>query len=94
MTRFALRVGVADANKKQTENYFFLQKNFPNFFPRIEGAQGEAPKLLGRHFEVTDILVSKIDREGIELLKSWYKDEMRTSDWKLVVRLKKLLDII
>ena len=61
---------------------------------KIEGAQGEAPKLLGRHFEVTDQIVSKIDREVIELLKAWYKDEMKAEDWKLVIRLKKLFGII
>ena len=61
---------------------------------KIEGAQGEAPKLLGRHFEVTDQIVSKIDREVIDILKTWYKDEMKAEDWKLVIRLKKLFGII
>ena len=60
----------------------------------IENAQGEAPKLIGRHFLETDTLVSKINREQIELLKSWYKDEMKRSDWKLVIWLKKLFGII
>ena len=61
---------------------------------KIDGAQGEAPKLLGRHFESTDILCSKVTREGINILKEWYKDEMRTSDWKLVLQLKKIFGIV
>jgi len=61
---------------------------------KIDGAQGEAPKLLGRHFESTDILCSKVSREGINILKEWYKDEMRTNDWKLVLQLKKIFGIV
>lgn len=61
---------------------------------KIVGAQGEAPKLLGRHFEKEDILVSQIDRHGINLLKEWWREDMRTPDWKLVQQLKKVFQIL
>mmetsp|Transcript_26233 Transcript_26233/g.68912 ORF Transcript_26233/g.68912 Transcript_26233/m.68912 type:complete len:1036 (+) Transcript_26233:145-3252(+) len=51
-------------------------------------------KMLGRHFEVTDELVSRISRDSIEAVKKYFKDEMSKSDWKLIIQLKKVFDII
>ncbi|XP_029023265.1 eukaryotic translation initiation factor 5B [Betta splendens] len=61
---------------------------------KIEPIPGEAPKMYGRHFEATDILVSKITRASIDALKNWFRDEMQKSDWQLIVELKKTFEII
>uniref|UniRef100_A0A8C6YBM8 Eukaryotic translation initiation factor 5B n=1 Tax=Naja naja TaxID=35670 RepID=A0A8C6YBM8_NAJNA len=61
---------------------------------KIEPIPGEAPKMYGRHFEATDILVSKISRQSIDALKDWFRDEMQKSDWQLIVELKKVFEII
>ncbi|XP_015686977.1 eukaryotic translation initiation factor 5B [Protobothrops mucrosquamatus] len=61
---------------------------------KIEPIPGEAPKMYGRHFEATDILVSKISRQSIDALKNWFRDEMQKSDWQLIVELKKVFEII
>lgn len=61
---------------------------------KVVGSQGEAPKLLGRHFEQTDVLVTRINRESINLLKEWWSEEMTKSDWKLVIKLKKVFNIM
>ncbi|XP_026563336.1 eukaryotic translation initiation factor 5B isoform X2 [Pseudonaja textilis] len=61
---------------------------------KIEPIPGEAPKMFGRHFEATDILVSKISRQSIDALKDWFRDEMQKSDWQLIVELKKVFEII
>nr|XP_028583715.1 eukaryotic translation initiation factor 5B [Podarcis muralis] len=61
---------------------------------KIEPIPGEAPKMFGRHFEATDILVSKISRQSIDALKNWFRDEMQKSDWQLIVELKKVFEII
>ncbi|XP_042179810.1 eukaryotic translation initiation factor 5B [Oncorhynchus tshawytscha] len=61
---------------------------------KIEPIPGEAPKMFGRHFEATDILVSKITRASIDALKNWFRDEMGKSDWQLIMELKKTFEII
>ncbi|XP_037552457.1 eukaryotic translation initiation factor 5B isoform X2 [Nematolebias whitei] len=61
---------------------------------KIEPIPGEAPKMFGRHFEATDILVSKITRASIDALKNWFRDEMQKPDWQLIMELKKTFEII
>ncbi|XP_053563660.1 eukaryotic translation initiation factor 5B [Bombina bombina] len=61
---------------------------------KIEPIPGESPKMYGRHFEATDMLVSKINRQSIDALKNWFRDEMQKSDWQLIVELKKVFEII
>ncbi|XP_077975285.1 eukaryotic translation initiation factor 5B-like [Styela clava] len=61
---------------------------------KIEGTPGEPPKMVGRHFEETDILVSKISRDSINALKDWFREEMQKPDWQLTIELKKLFEII
>ncbi|GMS87839.1 hypothetical protein PENTCL1PPCAC_10014, partial [Pristionchus entomophagus] len=60
---------------------------------KIENTTGEAPKVYGRHFTHEDPLVSKITRESIDVCKDHFRDDLTTADWKLVLQLKKLLDI-
>ncbi|XP_060922745.1 eukaryotic translation initiation factor 5B [Limanda limanda] len=61
---------------------------------KIEPIPGESPKMYGRHFEDTDMLVSKITRASIDALKNWFRDEMTRTDWQLIVELKKTFEII
>ncbi|XP_074520432.1 eukaryotic translation initiation factor 5B [Halichoeres trimaculatus] len=61
---------------------------------KIEPIPGEAPKMYGRHFEATDIIVSKITRASIDALKNWFRDEMQKPDWQLIMELKKTFEII
>ncbi|XP_061642838.1 eukaryotic translation initiation factor 5B isoform X2 [Phyllopteryx taeniolatus] len=61
---------------------------------KIEPIPGESPKMYGRHFEATDILVSKITRASIDALKNWFRDDMQKSDWQLIMELKKTFEII
>ncbi|XP_028656451.2 LOW QUALITY PROTEIN: eukaryotic translation initiation factor 5B [Erpetoichthys calabaricus] len=61
---------------------------------KIEPIPGESPKMYGRHFEATDLLVSKISRQSIDALKDWFRDEMQKSDWQLIMELKKTFEII
>ncbi|CAN9498319.1 unnamed protein product [Ophioblennius macclurei] len=61
---------------------------------KIEPIPGESPKMYGRHFEATDIIVSKITRASIDALKNWFRDEMQKSDWQLIMELKNTFEII
>ncbi|VDL43442.1 unnamed protein product [Hymenolepis diminuta] len=61
---------------------------------RIDPIEGEAPKAFRRHFDHTDMLVSKISRESIDVVKEFYRGDLNKEDWKLVMELKKMLAII
>lgn len=61
---------------------------------KIEPIPGDTPKMLGRHFEVTDLLVSKISRESIDACKEYFRNDLQKSDWQLMVELKKIFEIM
>lgn len=54
---------------------------------------GDSSILFGRHFDASQKMYSKMSREAIDCLKEFFMDEMTKEDWKLVVKLKKVLDI-
>ena len=47
----------------------------------------------GRHFDETATFISHITRNSIDALKNYFRDDMTTDDWKLVIKLKKILNI-
>ena len=47
----------------------------------------------GRHFDEKSTYCSQISRNSIDALKSYFRDEMTTDDWKLVIKIKKILNI-
>eukprot|EP01018_Ginkgo_biloba_P018760 Gb_28583 [translate_table: standard] len=53
----------------------------------------EAQKMVGRHFDIEDELVSHITRRSIDLLKENYREDLSLDEWKLVVKLKNLFKI-
>uniref|UniRef100_A0A6G1S9B4 Eukaryotic translation initiation factor 5B n=2 Tax=Aceria tosichella TaxID=561515 RepID=A0A6G1S9B4_9ACAR len=61
---------------------------------KIENMSSDAPKMIGRHFEMTDTLISHISRESIDACKDYFRDDLEKSDWQLMVELKKILEII
>ena len=61
---------------------------------KIEHVGGDAPKLYGRHFDHTDLLVSKITRESIDTVKEYFRDDMTKGDWQLMIELKNSFQII
>lgn len=61
---------------------------------KIENVGGGAPKLLGRHFLITDQLVSKISRDSIDAVKNYFREEMTKADWQLIIELKREFRII
>lgn len=44
--------------------------------------------------EVQHFLSLQISRESIDILKSYFRDQMQPSDWKLVLELKKVFQIV
>lgn len=48
----------------------------------------------GRQFDATNMLYSQISRASIDALKAYFKDHLENSDWRLVVKLKKVFGIL
>jgi len=48
----------------------------------------------GRQFDSTNMLYSTLTRQSIDALKANFKDTLEKEDWKLVIKLKKVFNII
>jgi translation initiation factor 5B len=48
----------------------------------------------GRQFDSSNMLYSQLTRASIDALKSHFKDQLENDDWRLVVKLKKVYNII
>ena len=56
--------------------------------------EGESQIMFGRHFDESNQIVSILNRDSIDALKQYFKDELNKDDWKLVIQLKKTFDIL
>jgi len=65
-----------------------------NIAIRIEQKRNMKEYTLGRHWSHESLFVSKLNRESIDLLKEHFRDDVPKDDWKLVVKIKKLLGIM
>ena len=50
--------------------------------------------MFGRHFDETDMVVSKISRTSIDACKEYFRDDLQKSDWQLMIELKKTFEIL
>jgi len=48
---------------------------------------------VGKQFDESDLLVSKISRNSIDAIKEFFKDNMTTEDWELIIKLKPLFGL-
>ncbi|XP_059144688.1 eukaryotic translation initiation factor 5B-like isoform X2 [Physella acuta] len=84
------RVTSIEANHKPVD----IAKQGQDVCIKITPIPGEAPKMYGRHFDETDMLVSKISRQSIDAVKDHFREEMSKQDWRLMVELKKQFEIL
>jgi len=70
-----------------------VRKGGPSVAIKIECASYETPKMVGRHFQEQDQLVSRITRQSIDVLKENFRNEVSKEDWALIVKLKSLFHI-
>eukprot|EP00767_Chilomastix_cuspidata_P005246 gnl/Chilomastix_cuspidata/545.p1 GENE.gnl/Chilomastix_cuspidata/545~~gnl/Chilomastix_cuspidata/545.p1 ORF type:complete len:1234 (-),score=683.63 gnl/Chilomastix_cuspidata/545:185-3886(-) len=61
----------------------------------VKIAPAKANLMATRHFFEGDVIYSNMTRASIDILKEFFRDEafMKKSDWRLVIRIKKLLGI-
>mmetsp|Transcript_16381 Transcript_16381/g.39083 ORF Transcript_16381/g.39083 Transcript_16381/m.39083 type:complete len:998 (+) Transcript_16381:1-2994(+) len=60
---------------------------------RIEQKRNMKEYTFGRHWTHESIFITKLNRESIDLLKEHFREDVPKEDWKLVVKIKKLLNI-
>jgi translation initiation factor 5B len=61
---------------------------------KIEVEGNEPSKIYGKHFTEKDTLYSVISRHTIDMLKQYFRDEVDNDDLRLIVELKKILNIV
>ncbi|KAG3245998.1 Eukaryotic translation initiation factor [Phytophthora idaei] len=54
----------------------------------------EGSVMYGRHFDYKNKLVSRLTRQSIDALKENFREDLQKEDWQLVIKLKKVFDII
>ncbi|KAI9907083.1 hypothetical protein PsorP6_016114 [Peronosclerospora sorghi] len=54
----------------------------------------EGSVMYGRHFDHKHKLVSRLTRQSIDALKENFREDLQKEDWQLVIKLKKVFDII
>ena len=54
---------------------------------------GDTSITYGRHFDDTNQIASILNRDSIDALKQYFKDDLNKDDWKLVIQLKKMFGI-
>lgn len=54
---------------------------------------GGSQPIYGRHLEEGDTLYSLISRASIDCLKEFYRKDVTTEEWQLIIKLKTLFDI-
>lgn len=60
---------------------------------KIEQNTSQNQIAVGRHFDHTNRLYSKISRSSIDTLKEHFKDEMKKEDWEVIISMKTLFKI-
>lgn len=67
------------------------KKGQPSVAVKIEGPN---QPMYGRHLEEDDTLYSAVSRKSIDTLKEFFRNDVSQDEWKLIVELKKLFDIV
>lgn len=56
--------------------------------------ENESNVTYGRHFDHKHRLISRLTRQSIDALKENFREDLAKEDWQLVIKLKKVFDII
>ncbi|KAF2028333.1 hypothetical protein EK21DRAFT_70040 [Setomelanomma holmii] len=82
------RVTSIERDHKQIQ---VCKKGQPSVAVKIEGSN---QPMYGRHLEEDDTLYSAVSRKSIDTLKEFFRSDVSNDEWKLIVELKKLFDIV
>ncbi|KAH7371095.1 hypothetical protein BKA66DRAFT_514334 [Pyrenochaeta sp. MPI-SDFR-AT-0127] len=82
------RVTSIERDHKQIQ---VCKKGQPSVAVKIEGPN---QPMYGRHLEEEDTLYSAISRKSIDTLKEFFRSDVSQDEWKLIMQMKQLFDIV
>ena len=86
-----LPIGVVESIERERKPINNVKPNDGDVAIRIKVA--DSSLAAGRHFDENSTYVSHITRASIDALKNYFREDMTNDDWKLVIKLKKILNI-
>ena len=86
-----LNIGTVESIEKEHKSINNVKPQDGSVSIRIKVA--DSSLAAGRHFDEKSTFISKITRNSIDALKQYFRDDMTTDDWKIVIKLKKILEI-
>jgi translation initiation factor 5B len=86
-----LPIGTVESIEREKKPINNVKPNDGDVAIRVKTA--DSSLAAGRHFDESATFVSHITRASIDALKNYFREDMTTDDWKLVIKLKKILNI-
>ena len=86
-----ISIGVVESIEREKKPINNVRPNDGDVAIRIKVA--DSSLAAGRHFDENSTYISQITRASIDALKNYFREDMTTDDWKLVIKLKKELNI-
>ena len=86
-----LPIGVVESIERERKPINNVRPNDGDVAIRIKVA--DSSLAAGRHFDENSTYISQITRASIDALKNYFREDMTNDDWKLVIKLKKILNI-
>ena len=87
-----LPIGVVESIEREKKPINNVKPNDGDVAIRIKVS--DSSLAAGRHFDENSTYISQITRNSIDALKNYFREDMTNDDWKLVIKLKKILKII
>ena len=84
-------IGIVESIEREKKPINNVRPNDGDVAIRVKVA--DSSLAAGRHFDESSTFISQITRASIDALKNYFREDMTTDDWKLVIKLKKLLNI-
>ena len=84
-------IGIVESIEREKKPINNVRPNDGDVAIRVKVA--DSSLAAGRHFDESATFISQITRASIDALKNYFREDMTTDDWKLVIKLKKLLNI-
>ncbi|KAK4204117.1 putative eukaryotic translation initiation factor 5B [Triangularia verruculosa] len=86
-----INIGRVTSIEREHKQIPICKKAQPSVAIKIE--MGSHQPTYGRQLEEKDMLYSLISRASINCLKEFYRGDMTTEDWQLIIKLKPMFDI-
>ncbi|CAK7239983.1 MAG: eukaryotic translation initiation factor 5B [Sporothrix thermara] len=87
-----ISVGRVTSIEREHKQIQICKKGQPSVAIKIE--MGGHQPAYGRHLEESDTLISQISRASIDTLKEFYRSDVTDEEWKLLIKLKPVFNVI